>query len=290
MAGRGSGSQPTGEKCLRNAQVTGGPPSPSASLLRSRQPPPLRVTLVHRDPTVCDFVAELAAAQGWPFDAHRDFPEAAGALDAALRPNGEAAPPNAPADAAGMRVFLAALSTPSACGIEWTRRLAALDGSARFVLLAEQADASLGFSALYSGASAFLLLPLNRDELLTAIQRAAAGGRFIPATAVEASLDALCQSEPASSCTGLTLTEIRVLWAMAQGRGEKGAALLLNRATNTMHTHANHLYPKLGVHTLEYALHKLFGNSGCPYACLRRERERERGKSRGRGDEVRRRA
>jgi uncharacterized protein YutD len=43
-----------------------------------------------------------------------------------------------------------------------------------------------------------------------------------------------------------------------------------------MHTHANHLYPKLGVHTLEDALHKLFGNSGCPYACLRRERERER--------------
>jgi DNA-binding NarL/FixJ family response regulator len=250
--------------------------TPSTSLLQSPQPPPLRVTLVHHDQTVWDFVAEVAAAQGWSFDAHRDFPEAVGALDLVLLANDEAGSVNAPTAPAGVRVFLAALRSPGPCGIEWTRRLQKPDGSARFVLLAEQADASLGFSALYSGASAFLLLPLSRDDLLTAIQRAAAGGRFIPAAAVEASLGALSQSEPAPSCTGLTRTEVRVLWAMAQGRGEKGAALLLNRATNTIHTHTNHLYPKLGVHTLEDALHKLFGNSGCPYACLRRERERER--------------
>jgi DNA-binding NarL/FixJ family response regulator len=236
----------------------------------------LRVTLVHHDQTVCDFVAEVAAAKGWCFDAHRDFLEAVGALDLALPANDGAGSVNAPTAAAGVRVFLTALRSPGPCGFEWTRRVQKPDGSARFVLLAEQADASMGFSALYSGASAFLLLPLNRDDLRTAIQRAAVGGRFIPATAVEASLDALCQSEPAPSCAGLTPTEIRVLWAMAQGRGEKGAALLLNRATNTIHTHANHLYPKLDVHTLEDALHKLFGSSGCPYACLRRERERER--------------
>jgi DNA-binding NarL/FixJ family response regulator len=275
-AGEGCGSQPAGEKCLRNTPASGGPPPPSSSHLRSPQSPPLRVTLVHQDRTICNLIAEVAAAQRWCFDAYPDFAEAVGALDLALPANDEAGSVNVPTAPAGVRVFLAALRSPGPCGIEWTRRLQKPDGSARFVLLAEEADASLGFSALYSGASAFLLLPLNRGELLTAIQRAAAGGRFLPAAAVEASLDALCQSEPAPSCTGLTHTEIRVLWAMAQGRGEKGAALLLNRATNTMHTHANRLYPKLGVHTLEDALHKLFGNSGCPYACLRRERERER--------------
>jgi DNA-binding NarL/FixJ family response regulator len=275
-AGEGCGSQPTGENYPRNATTSGGPPHPSTSPLQSRQSPPLRVTLVHHNQTVCDFVAEVAAAQGWRFDAHRRFPEAVGSLDLPLPANDEAGPDNAPTGPAGVRVFLAALRSPGPCGVEWTRRLQQPHGSARFVLLAEQADASLGFSALYSAASAFLLLPLNRGELLTAIQRAAAGGRFIAAAAVEASLDALCQSEPAPSCTGLTHTEIRVLWAMAQGRGEKGAALLLNRATNTMHTHANHLYPKLGVHTLEDALHKVFGNHGCAYICLRRERDKRK--------------
>jgi DNA-binding NarL/FixJ family response regulator len=209
-------------------------------------------------------------------------------LGAALPPNDEAASGNAPAAPAGVHVFLAALRPPGPCGIEWTRRLQAFDGSARFVLLAEQADAALGFSALYSGASAFLLLPLNGDDLLTAIQRAAAGRHFLPAAAVEASLDALCQAEPLPSCTGLTPTEIRVLWAMGQGRGEKGAARLLDMPINTIHTHANHAYPKLGVHNLEDALHEVFGKRACAFACLGREREREREReSRGRGDEVR---
>ncbi len=311
-AGEGCGSQPTGEKCLPNAPASGGPPPPSTSHLQNLQPSPLRVTLVHHDQTVCDFVAEVAAAQGWCFDAYPDFVEALGALnplpailnsdppelstncdplDFPAPHHQPSTPPtiNPLATAAGMHVLLAPLAPPGSCGLAWTRRMRSLDGSIRFVLLADQADAARGITALSSGASAFLLLPLNRDDLLTAIRCAAAGRHFLPTAAFEASLHALCQAEPPSSCTSLTHTEIRVLWAMAQDRGEKGAALLLNMPTSTVHTHANHIYPKLGVHKLEDALELVFGKHGCPYICLRRERARERdAESSGRDDEVRR--
>jgi len=73
---------------------------------------------------------------------------------------------------------------------------------------------------------------------------------------------------------------------MGQGRRQKGAALLLNMPINTIHAHANHIYPKLGVHRLEDALDKVFGKYACAYACARKERERER-ESRGKADRER---
>lgn len=258
----------------------------------------MTVTLVHHDESVRGFVAKLAAAQGWPFDAYTDFAGAVSALAWPLR--GDNGPPSArapagnpvtpvipstsrpgsaPPGAAGPHVLLAALRPPEGpCGFELIRRLAALDSLTRFVLLGESADAASGFSALCGGASALVLLPLNRDELLSAVRHAAAGAGFLPAGVQEASLNALCHPEAVPSCSGLTPTDLRVLWAMNQGRGQKGASQLLPMAANTVHTHASHINLKLGVHTLPEALVKAFGNYGCPYACAGRERERRGGK------------
>jgi hypothetical protein len=47
-------------------------------------------------------------------------------------------------------------------------------------------------------------------------------------------------------------------------------------APNTVHTHATHINLKLGVHSFAEALNKAFGNYGCSYACVGRERERRR--------------
>ena len=261
---------PRSAECARRAK---------ANQFQMRAPPPLRVTLVHHDETVHAVVAELAGAQHWRLEAYRDFADAIGALGPPLPANSDTPPASAPSAAAGPRVILAALGPPGVCGLEWTRRLAALGGSPRLVLLAGPDDAALGLSAIYSGASAFVLLPPNRAEILTAIHWAAGGRRFLPAAVQQASLDALCCPEPAPSCTGLTPTEIRVLWAMGQGRGEKGASRLLPMKLDTTHAHAKHIYLKLGVHSLPEALEKIFGRHGCAYTCLRRERERERERS-----------
>jgi DNA-binding NarL/FixJ family response regulator len=249
-------------------------------LVRNAQPPPLRVTLVHHDETFRGLVAELAAAQRWRFGVCGDFTDVLRSLGAPVPGKSDAPSAAALQSTAGPHVYLAPLRQPDACGLEWTRRLAALDGLTMFVLLAEQADAALGFSAIYSGASAFLLLPLNRAELLTAIQRAAAGRRFMSAAAHEASFDSLRCPEPAPSCTRLTPVEIKILWAMGQGRGEKGASQLLPMKLDTVHAHAKHIYLKLGVHSLPEALDKGFGRAGCPYTCLWRERKSGKKKNR----------
>jgi DNA-binding NarL/FixJ family response regulator len=265
---------------------------------------PLRLTIVHHDEALRKFFAELAAAQRWCFDAHDDFANAVAGLEVPVPGSGDAAPATAPSAAAPCKdvtplthstyrglsarpaaarahVLLAALRPPKGpCGMEWVRRLAALDGDRCLVVLAEQSDAALGFSALYCGASAFILLPLKRVELLAAIQGVAIGWRLLPAAAAEASRDALYHPPPARSCTGLTPTEIKVLWTMAEGRGEKHAGVLLGIETRTVHAHLNHIYVKLQVHSLKQAIDKVFSKRGCPYACVRRERERE-GKSRG---------
>jgi DNA-binding NarL/FixJ family response regulator len=268
------GTQPRGEESPRAVVITGGMPP---NLVGNAQAAPLRVTLVHHDESVRGFVAKVAAAQHWVFEARRDFAEAADALGVPL-PDSDDTPPAGAAPAAAVpQVFLAALRPPTGpCGLEFVRRLAALDGQARFVLVAQQADAALGFSAIYSGASAFILLPLKRAELLTAVRRAGAGQRFLPAGVQEASLDALCCPEQAQSCASLTPREIKVLWAMGHGRGEKGAAQLLGLATHTVHTHANHIFLKLDVHSLQDALNKVFGERGCTHACARRERDKRK--------------
>jgi two-component system, NarL family, uhpT operon response regulator UhpA len=264
--------------------VIGGEVSPN--LVGNGQPAPLGVTLVHHDAAVREFVASVVGAQGWGFDAYHNLAEAVGAVGPPLPGSSDVAPANGAPAAAASHVVMAALRPPNGpCGLEWTRRLVALDGPARLVLLAESADAALGLSAMYSGASAFIVLPLNRAVLLTAIRRAASGRRFLSVAAVEPSLDALCCPEPAPSCTDLTPTEIKVLWAMAQGRGEKGASQLLPITLKTVHTHANHIYVKLGVHSLEGALDRVFGKHGCASLCLRRTTRRERDRERERREE-----
>jgi DNA-binding NarL/FixJ family response regulator len=224
----------------------------------------LHVTLVQRDPGVRALVAKVAAAQGWSLQVHREIACVLENFKPLSAGNGEA-----PSLALPPRVCLLPLRLRSGCGLEWTRTLAALDGQTRTVLLAEPPDAAMGFAAIYAGAWSFLVLPVVRTELIAAVQAAAQGLRFMTQTALRASLDALCCPEPVPSCTGLTSWQTKVLWAMGQGRGEKGAAWLLDMPVKTVHTHANRMYPRLGVHTLNEAIEKVFGRRGCAFACVR---------------------
>jgi DNA-binding NarL/FixJ family response regulator len=221
----------------------------------------LHVTLVHHDLGVRALVAKATASRGWGFGAHGDLDAGLAALQVLAAGNGDP-PPTAPA-----LLLLLPLRLPSACGLEWTRRLSALCSQARAIVLADPADAGLGFPAIYAGARGFLLLPLVHAELLAAVEAAARGSRFMSPAALAPSLDALYCPESAPTCTGLTSWQVKVLWAISEGHGEKGAARLLGLATRTVHTHTTRIYPKLGVHSLDEALEKVFGERACAFAC-----------------------
>jgi DNA-binding NarL/FixJ family response regulator len=232
------------------------PPNATPSAANAESDGGLLVTLVCHGLDLSAVIAEIAAARCWRFECRQD-------MAAALATFG-------PLPGSAPRVFLLPLRLQSACGLEWTRRLAEMCSQARVVVLADQADAGLGFSAMYVGASAFLVLPIAPAELLKAVQAAARGLRFMSSSALGASLDALCCPESAPTCTGLTSWQIKVLWAIGQGRGEKGAASLLGVAARTVHTHATRIYLKLMVHSLEEALKKVFGRRACAFACAHR--------------------
>jgi DNA-binding NarL/FixJ family response regulator len=224
-----------------------------------------RLTVVHRDKGVREFVCKAALALRWQFEAHERVDIELPVLAATLCDDGPLSPPH---------IVLIELHPPGICGLEWCRRLTATPPPARVVLVGEQNDAAAGWSALCAGASSFLLQPLQESELLSAVRSAESGQRFLPQTVLTASVDDLSPPRPVRSCSSLTATQLKVLWAMGRHGGEKGAALSLNMAIKTVHTHANHIYKQLDVHNLESALQKAFGKHGCPYACARRERER----------------
>jgi hypothetical protein len=164
----------------------------------------MTITLVHHAETVRGFVAKLAAAQRWRFQTCTNF--AAAAIASSVPPPGGHTPEpsrsassgaacnevtpvidltprhnNPPSGGAGLHVLLAALHPPEGpCGFELIRRLASLDGATRFVLLGEPCDATLGFSALCGGASALVLLPLKRAELLAGMRQPAPASFLAP--------------------------------------------------------------------------------------------------------------
>jgi two-component system response regulator FixJ len=101
----------------------------------------------------------------------------------------------------------------------------------QIVVVTAYGDISLAVEALKAGAADFVQKPLDRDELLSAIENALKAGRPV--------------SFPREA---ISHAEAQVLRLFLEGRTSREAAQTLKRSTRTIEAHRHRLMCKFGVH------------------------------------------
>ncbi len=110
---------------------------------------------------------------------------------------------------------------------------------ARFVMLSTYVCDEEIYGALHAGAMAYLVKSVQRDELTTAIRKAAAGQRHIPAEVAARLADRVAGSQ-------LSGREIEVLRLLVSGRRNREVASALEITEGTVKLHVSSILGKLG--------------------------------------------
>jgi DNA-binding NarL/FixJ family response regulator len=110
---------------------------------------------------------------------------------------------------------------------------------ARFVMLSTYVCDEEIYGALQAGAMAYLVKSVQRDELTTAIRKAAAGQRHIPAEVAARLADRVAGSH-------LSAREIEVLRLLVSGRRNREVANALDITEGTVKLHVSSILAKLG--------------------------------------------
>jgi two-component system NarL family response regulator len=111
---------------------------------------------------------------------------------------------------------------------------------ARVVMLSTYVCDEEIYGALQAGAMAYLVKSVQREELMRAIRKAAAGQRHIPQEVAARLADRVARSE-------LSTREVEVLRLMVSGRRNRDIANALQITEGTVKLHVSSILAKLGV-------------------------------------------
>ncbi len=147
-------------------------------------------------------------------------------------------------------VVLLDITLPDLSGLEVTRRIVQTWPGVRVLILTMHEEEAFFFEALRAGAAGYVLKGADSEELLYAIHAVYEGGVYLPPK-LAASLvrDYLNQQfRPFLEEIPLTPREQTILRLIAQGLTNRQIAERLSLSLNTVKTHRQHLYEKLGLH------------------------------------------
>ena len=136
-------------------------------------------------------------------------------------------------------VTLMDLRLPGASGAETIQAIRQEFRDARFVMLSTYVCDEEVYGALQAGAMAYLVKSVQRDELMTAIRKAAAGQRHIPPEVAARLADRVARSQ-------LSAREIEVLRLLVSGRRNREIAGTLEITEGTVKLHVSSILEKLG--------------------------------------------
>lgn len=136
-------------------------------------------------------------------------------------------------------VTLMDLRLPGMSGAETIQAIRREVPDARFVMLSTYVCDDEIYGALQAGAMAYLAKSVQREELTTAIRKAAAGCRHIPAEIAVRLADRVAGSE-------LSAREIEVLRLLVKGRRNREVAHALDITEGTVKLHVSSILGKLG--------------------------------------------
>lgn len=127
------------------------------------------------------------------------------------------------------------------------------------VVLSAYAEEEFALHAFQNGASAYLSKQRAAEELITAVQRVLAGGRYVTSSLAELMVDHFNQRSPGEAHHQLSTREIQVLRMIAEGLTQKDIAGRLSLSVKTVATYRARIAEKMKLHSnvelTRYAIH-----------------------------------
>lgn len=132
------------------------------------------------------------------------------------------------------------LRLPDSCSIDDLDNYFAERPKVKIIVLAEHAGDVEISKALKKGARGYICKDVSRAELVDAIRTVARGGKYIPDGIAQILSENLGQED-------LTPTEVNVLGMIVGGMSNKEIAFALDISENTVKTHNQNIFSKIGV-------------------------------------------
>lgn len=149
-------------------------------------------------------------------------------------------------------VVVVDLMMPKLNGLEVTKQAIKRVPSTKVVVLSMHTSEAYVVEALRAGAKAYVFKSCSPDELVTAIERAAAGQSYLSAPLTERAIQAYVGAAQASVLNmpgPLTAREREILHLAAEGYTTAQIAKMLTISPRTAQTHRKNLMSKLNIHT-----------------------------------------
>ena len=137
-------------------------------------------------------------------------------------------------------VTVLSLRMPDSCAIDDVQNYFNYDRGARLIVLAERAGDAEISKALKQGVLGYITQDLEPAEFVQAIRAVAAGRKFIPANVAGVLSENFGREE-------LTPTESNVLRMIVGGMSNKEIAFALDISENTVKSHVQNIFGKIGV-------------------------------------------
>ena len=271
VAGRGSGSDATGEKRSGGAAASGGPAGHATSACfrcafwqhhhhhpasNLQAPTQLRVALVDSDPVAHEFVRQTlkAHAKGWTLDTHRSPDSLLAALDLSSRIRHHASPVTP-------HVVLMEVWWPGLSGIDFIRRLTARLCEPRLVIFTACADDDTIVESVAAGALGYLIKPTTPAYLVAAVSEAAQGRSALCSQAQDAVVNCIRRIGASKRCKTLSWREREVMLLLVNGASSSDIARKLFIEEGTVHRHRHNIFKRLNVHSIAQA-RRIFAGGG----------------------------
>lgn len=143
-------------------------------------------------------------------------------------------------------VGLIDLGLPEMSGSALIERMLALEPALVLIALTVRFDDAAVFGALGKGAVGYLLKDTAAEDLARAAEDAVAGGSPLSPSIARRVVSQFRPVPNRKSDFGLTDRELEVLELLCSGASYREAGSLLGITEGTVHTHAKHVYEKLG--------------------------------------------
>lgn len=146
-----------------------------------------------------------------------------------------------------IQLALVDLNLPDSDGLEAVAQLRRTAPATRLLVLSLNAEASYARRALQMGASGYLAKDRAAEELVTALERIAGGGRYITASLAEQLADQMTGQQAPAAEADLSDQEYRVMLQLANGRRINDIAAAMHLSPKTVSTYRARILDKLGL-------------------------------------------
>jgi two-component system invasion response regulator UvrY len=144
-------------------------------------------------------------------------------------------------------VLVLDLKMPEGGGFDVLAQIATWPKRPKVVVLSHYAEEHFAIQALHAGASGYLPKEAAPDQLVKAVRRVHAGGRYVTEALADQLVDVTDPARTKAPHEHLSPREFQVFMALASGKKTQNIATDLGISLSTAHTLRRHVHEKLGV-------------------------------------------